>query len=62
LVRERSGDVGELRVGLERFPFQAAAKHAVGQRGVPVRDDVRAPLRPLSAEEGAELDAWLESL
>jgi dihydrodipicolinate synthase/N-acetylneuraminate lyase len=62
LVRERSGDVGELRSGLERFPFQAAVKHALGQRGVPVRDDVRAPLRPLSAEERAELDAWLESL
>jgi dihydrodipicolinate synthase/N-acetylneuraminate lyase len=62
LVRERSGDVGELRAGLERFPFQAAAKHAVGQRGVPVRDDVRAPLRPLSAQERTELDTWLESL
>lgn len=62
LVRERSGDVGELRAGLERFPFQAAAKHALGQRRVPVRDDVRAPLRPLSAGERAELDTWLESL
>lgn len=62
LVRERSGDVGELRAGLERFPFQAAAKHALGQRKVPVRDDVRAPLRPLSTEERAELDTWLESL
>lgn len=62
LVRERSGDVGELRAGLERFPFQAAAKHALGQRRVPVRDDVRAPLRPLSAEERTELDTWLESL
>jgi len=62
LVRERSGDVAKLRAGLERFPFQAAAKHAVGQRGVPVRDDVRAPLRPLSAEERSELDTWLASL
>lgn len=62
LVQERRGEVGELRAGLERFPFQAAAKHALGRRGVPVRDDVRAPLRPLSAEERAELDAWLESL
>jgi dihydrodipicolinate synthase/N-acetylneuraminate lyase len=62
LVQERRGDVGELRVGLERFPFQAAAKVALGLRGVPVRGDVRAPLRPLSAEERAELDKWLESL
>jgi hypothetical protein len=26
-----------------------------------VREDVRAPLRTLSAEEKRELDAWLES-
>ena len=61
-MRERSGDVAMLRAGLERFPFQAAAKHALGQRGVAVRDDVRAPLRPLSAEERSELDTWLASL
>ena len=62
LVGDQSGDVAELRAGLERFPFQAAAKVALGLRGVPVRGDVRAPLRPLSAEERAELDTWLESL
>jgi dihydrodipicolinate synthase/N-acetylneuraminate lyase len=62
LVRERRGDVGELRAGLERFPFQAAAKVALGLRGVPVRGGVRAPLRPLSAEERVELETWLESL
>jgi dihydrodipicolinate synthase/N-acetylneuraminate lyase len=62
LVRERTGDVGELRAGLERFPFQAAAKHALGARELPVRGDVRAPLRPLLAEERAQLDRWLESL
>lgn len=62
LVRERSGDVSELRAGLERFPFQAAAKHALGQRGVPVRGDVRAPLRPLDGDEQGELNRWLESL
>jgi dihydrodipicolinate synthase/N-acetylneuraminate lyase len=61
MVRERAGSVGELRAGLERFPFQAAAKHALGRRGVPMRGDVRAPLRPLRADEQAELDAWLES-
>jgi dihydrodipicolinate synthase/N-acetylneuraminate lyase len=62
LVRERSGDVSELRAGLEKFPFQAAAKHALGQRGVPVRGDVRAPLRALHGEEQGELNRWLESL
>jgi dihydrodipicolinate synthase/N-acetylneuraminate lyase len=32
--------------------FIAAAKHALARRGVPVRPDMRAPLRPLSEEEG----------
>ena len=61
MVRTRSGSVGELRAALERFPFQAAAKHVLGRRGVPVRGDVRAPLRPLREDERAELDAWLAS-
>jgi dihydrodipicolinate synthase/N-acetylneuraminate lyase len=50
-----------LRSELDRFPFQAAAKYVLGRRRVPVREDVRAPLRTLSAEEKRELDAWLES-
>jgi dihydrodipicolinate synthase/N-acetylneuraminate lyase len=53
--------VGELRAGLDRFPFQAAAKYVLGTRGVPVREDVRAPLRTLTDDEKRELDAWLES-
>ena len=53
--------VGELRAGLDRFPFQAAAKYVLGKRGVSVREDVRAPLRTLSDDEKRELDAWLES-
>ena len=53
--------VGELRAGLDRFPFQAAAKYVLGRRGVPVREDVRAPLRTLRDDEKRELDAWLES-
>jgi dihydrodipicolinate synthase/N-acetylneuraminate lyase len=61
LVRERAGDLGEMRAVLERFPFQAAAKHALGRRGVPVGGDVRAPLRPLRSDEQAELDQWLAS-
>jgi dihydrodipicolinate synthase/N-acetylneuraminate lyase len=54
--------VGELRSALDRFPFQAAAKYVLGRRGVPVREDVRAPLRRLRDDEKRELDAWLESL
>lgn len=61
LFRERDGDVAPIRAALERYPFQAAAKHVLGRRGVPVRPDVRAPLRPLTDDERAGLDAWLES-
>src|SRR5439155_1330284 len=53
--------VAELRAGLDRYPFQAAAKYVLGRRGVPVREDVRAPLRPLADAERKELDEWLES-
>ena len=61
LVRERSGDVGPLRAALERFPFQAAAKFCLGRLGVPVREDVRPPLRTLLPGEKEELAEWLES-
>ena len=53
--------VGQLRAALDRFPFQAAAKYVLGKRGVPVREDVRAPLRRLKDEEKRELEEWLES-
>ena len=61
LVRERVGDVAGARAALERGQFQAALKHVLGRKGVPVRPDVRAPLRPLTDDERAELDAWLGS-
>jgi dihydrodipicolinate synthase/N-acetylneuraminate lyase len=61
LVRDGEGDVGALRAALERFPFQAALKYVLGRRGVPVREDMRAPLRTLRDDEKRELDAWLES-
>jgi len=61
LVRDGEGDVGPLRAALERFPFQAALKYVLGRRGVPVREDLRAPLRTLRDGEKSELDAWLES-
>jgi dihydrodipicolinate synthase/N-acetylneuraminate lyase len=51
----------EKRAVLERFPFQAALKVVLGWRGVPVREDVRAPLRTLTTDERAELERWLES-
>jgi dihydrodipicolinate synthase/N-acetylneuraminate lyase len=61
LVRDGDGAVGALRAAMDRFPFQAAAKYVLGRRGVPVREDVRAPLRRLRDDEKRELDAWLES-
>jgi dihydrodipicolinate synthase/N-acetylneuraminate lyase len=63
-VHERAADASELkrlREGLERFPFHAAAKHALGRRGLPINEDVRAPLRSLTEVERQELDEWLGS-
>src|SRR5215218_2936760 len=51
----------ERRAVLERYPFQAALKFVLGRRGLPVREDVRAPLRTLTAGEKEELGQWLES-
>ena len=56
-----SADLGPVRVALERFPLQAAAKLVVARRGVPLGPDVRRPLRTLTADEQKELEAWLES-
>ena len=53
--------VAELRATLNRLPFQAAVKAVVATRGVPVREDVRAPLRTLTREERRSLDEWLAS-
>jgi dihydrodipicolinate synthase/N-acetylneuraminate lyase len=52
----------EIREAIERFPRHAALKRIAGRRGVPMREDVRAPLRGLTAEERTELDAWLDEL
>jgi dihydrodipicolinate synthase/N-acetylneuraminate lyase len=56
-----SADLGPVRAALERFPLQAAAKIVVARRGVPMRPDVRRPLRTLTDEERGELERWLES-
>jgi dihydrodipicolinate synthase/N-acetylneuraminate lyase len=56
-----AASMADLRAGIERFPRHAALKRVLGRRGVPVREDVRAPLRGLRDDERAELDRWLES-
>jgi dihydrodipicolinate synthase/N-acetylneuraminate lyase len=49
--------LAELRSALEAGgQFIAAAKHVLGNRGVPVGPGVRAPLRTLTSEEAAVLD------
>jgi dihydrodipicolinate synthase/N-acetylneuraminate lyase len=61
-VRDPGGvDLAPVRAALERFPFRAAAKVVLARRGVPVRPDVRRPLRLLTDEERRELERWLES-
>jgi dihydrodipicolinate synthase/N-acetylneuraminate lyase len=52
--------LGEIREAIERFPRHAALKRIAARRGVPMSEDVRLPLRPLTAEEEKELDAWLD--
>jgi len=52
-----AAQLGELRAFVERFPRQAALKHLLGMRGVPIREDVRAPLRSLTSDERDELTA-----
>ena len=46
-------EVVALRDGLRAIPFQAAMKAILTERGVPVREDVRAPLRTLTEHEHA---------
>ncbi len=59
LVREPTPEAGEraaaLRKELQRFPFHAASKAALGFRGVPVGPEVRAPLRGLTDTEREEV-------
>jgi dihydrodipicolinate synthase/N-acetylneuraminate lyase len=55
LVHDRDATAGEhvstLRTLLGSIPFHAALKEILVARGVPIRADVRPPLRPLTPEE-----------
>jgi dihydrodipicolinate synthase/N-acetylneuraminate lyase len=59
---ERARLIESLRGLLSEHPFQASVKLALGFRGVPVRPDVRAPLRPLPPEAAEALRAGLERI
>jgi dihydrodipicolinate synthase/N-acetylneuraminate lyase len=52
--------LAEIRETIERFPRHAALKRIAARRGVPMTEDVRAPLRGLTPEERKDLDAWLD--
>jgi dihydrodipicolinate synthase/N-acetylneuraminate lyase len=54
--------LGAVRAAMEAQPFIASVKHVLARRGVPVRPDMRAPLRPLSGVESARLDEALHRL
>ena len=58
---EISERAGALRASLQRLPFQAALKTALGLRGLPVTADVCAPLRGLTADERAEVERIVAS-
>ena len=54
----QSGDsraAGELRALVDRYPRHAALKAVVRAKGVPMREDVRGPLRGLTDAERTEL-------
>jgi dihydrodipicolinate synthase/N-acetylneuraminate lyase len=63
VVRNPTADgaarLAELRAGIERYPRHAALKRVAALRGVPIRADVRPPLRDLTREEATGLEAWL---
>jgi len=59
---EAAQRLGELRAAVNRFPFQAALKRVLVQRGVPMLEDCRRPLRALSDGEAAEVDRLVEVL
>jgi dihydrodipicolinate synthase/N-acetylneuraminate lyase len=59
---ERAEVVESLRSALSAQPFQASVKAALGLRGVPVRPDVRAPLRPLDAAAVERLREALQAV
>ena len=63
---ERAAYLAALRADIERFPRHATLKYVLGRRGVAIGEDVRPPLRGLTADERAEVDRllpkWLDPL
>lgn len=59
-TEEGAAVLAEIRTSMDGYPRQAAFKHVLARKGVPVGPDVRGPLRRLTAAEQARLDAWLD--
>lgn len=53
---EGAARLGALRDAIDGLPFQATLKRLLARQGVPIAEDVRAPLRGLTAAERARLD------
>ena len=53
---EASARCGEVRDAIQRFPLHSALKTLLGWRGVPISNEVRAPLRRLTEAETAEFE------
>jgi dihydrodipicolinate synthase/N-acetylneuraminate lyase len=49
-----------LRAALQKYPFHAAAKTALGLRGVPIEPEVRGPLRGLAEIERRQVERIVE--
>jgi dihydrodipicolinate synthase/N-acetylneuraminate lyase len=60
--REAHRAVTAIREALRTLPFQSALKTIAAERGVPIRPDVRAPLRQVTGEERAEAMALLDQM
>ena len=58
-TEEGAAGLAALRERMESFPRHAALKRVAGWKGVPLRPDVRRPLRDLDTAEIAELEGWL---
>lgn len=58
-TEEGAARLAALREHVESFPRHAALKRVAAWRGVPIRPDVRPPLRDLDRREVARLEEWL---
>ena len=58
-TEEGAAGLAALRERMESFPRHAALKRVARWKGVPLRPDVRPPLRDLDTGEIAQLESWL---